>query len=155
VDSACVAVAPGGSLAEARSPAFMPDVAASLPIIMSVARVFTSGALARQVLGAASTAPARACLDRRLAGQIEAQGGQAVRVTTRMLVRTPDGFEERTTARYTRIGLTITLISDQLEFVRGPAAVGLVCGSALKPCPPDLESYLLKVLVTRANRAVG
>jgi hypothetical protein len=148
----------GGGVLEAQSPSYkLKQDVVDLSVSSEVA-VARTGALASQALSALNAPRVRRCLshylDVLLAGE---RYRGAVPKPVSILTGTPPApgasasFGWRVTASFALKGITVSLYSDILGFVVGPARVTLVSSGALRPVPAAIQQRLYSLLLSRAQ----
>jgi hypothetical protein len=148
----------GGGLAEEQSPSFklkqdVLDLGVSSEV--SVAR---SAADAARELAAIRGARARSCFSRYLDLLLQSRhvrGAQASPVSIASGTPPAPGasgsFAWRITASFTVDRLRLSLYTDILGFVLGPARVTLVSSGAVRPFPAQVQQRLYALLLARAT----
>lgn len=148
----------GGGVLEAQSPSFkLKQDVLDLSVSSEVA-VARTGAVASSALSALNAPRVRRCfshyLNLLLAGQ-PYRG--AVPKPVSILTGTPPApgasasFGWRVTVSFILKGITVSLYSDILGFVLGPARVTLVSSGSLRPFPATIQQRLYSLLLARAR----
>jgi hypothetical protein len=148
----------GGGVLQAQSPAFkLKRDLVDLSVSSEVAVARTS-AQAASALSALDAPRVRRCfshyLDQLIAGE---RFRGAVPKPVSILTGTPPApgasasFGWRVTASFVLRGITVSLYSDILGFVLGPARVTLVSSGALRPFPASIQQRLYSLLLARAR----
>jgi hypothetical protein len=148
----------GGGVLDVQSPAFkLKQDVVDLSVSSEVA-VARTGALASRAFAALNAPRVRRCfshyLDRLLAGE---RYRGAVPLPVSILTGTPPApgasasFGWRVTASFMLKGIRVSLYSDILGFVLGPARVTLVSSGALRPFPATIQQRLYSLLLARAR----
>jgi hypothetical protein len=148
----------GGGVLDAQSPAFkLKQNVVDLSVSSEVA-VARTGALASRAIAALNAPRVRRCfshyLDLLLSGQ---RYRGAVPLPVSILTGTPPApgasasFGWRVTASFVLKGFKVSLYSDILGFVLGPARVTLVSSGALRPFPAAIQQRLYSLLLARAR----
>jgi hypothetical protein len=148
----------GGGVLQAQSPAFkLKQDVVDLSVSSEVAVARTS-AQAAGALSALNAPRVRRCFSRYLDQLIAGERYRgAVPRPVSILTGTPPApganasFGWRVTASFTLKGITVSLYSDILGFVLGPARVTLVSSGALRPFPAAIQQRLYSLLLARAR----
>jgi len=148
----------GGGVLEAASPAYKLKRAVVDLSVSSEVAVARTDAVAARALSALNAPRVRRCfshyLDVLLAGE---RFRGAVPQPVSILTGTPPApgasasFGWRVTASFNLKGVTVSLYSDILGFVLGPARVTLVSSGALRPFPATIQQRLYSLLLSRAR----
>lgn len=148
----------GGGVIEAQSPSFrLKQAVVDLRVSSEVAIARTS-ALASRALSALTAPRVRRCVSHYLDLLLAAQRYRgAVPQPVSILTGTPPApgtsgsFGWRVTASFVLHGVRVSLYSDILGFVLGPARVTLVSSGALRPFPATIQQRLYSLLLARAR----
>ncbi|HEV2980298.1 MAG TPA: hypothetical protein VGX51_02610 [Solirubrobacteraceae bacterium] len=148
----------GGDVLEAQSPAFkLKQDVIDLSVSSEVA-VSRTGTLAARALAALNAPRVRRCFSRYLNLLLASERySGAVPKPVSILTGTPPApgasasFGWRVTASFALKGATVSLYSDILGFVLGPARVTLVSSGALRPFPAAIQQRLYSLLLARAR----
>jgi hypothetical protein len=148
----------GGGVLDAQSPAFkLKRGVVDLSVSSEVAVARTS-ALAARALSALNAPHVRRCFSRYLDVLLAGQRYRgAVPQPVSILTGTPPApgasasFGWRVTASFSLKGITVSLYSDILGFVLGPARITLVSSGALRPFPATIQQRLYSLLLARAR----
>jgi hypothetical protein len=155
----CAGTVPfGGGVIQAQSPAFkLKQDLLDLSVSSEVAVARTS-AQAASALSALNGPRVRRCFSRYLDQLIAGERYRgAVPKPVSILTGTPPApgasasFGWRVTAGFVLNGVTVSLYSDILGFVLGPARVTLVSSGALRPFPASIQQRLYSLLLARAR----
>jgi hypothetical protein len=148
----------GGGVLEAPSPSFkLKRDVLDLSVSSEVA-VARTGALASRALAALNAPRVRRCFSHYLDLVLAGSGYRgAVPAPVSIVTGTPPApgaggsFGWRVTASFILKGFKVSLYSDILGFVLGPARVTLVSSGALRPFPAAIQQRLYSLLLARAR----
>jgi hypothetical protein len=148
----------GGAVLDAQSPSFKLKADVLELSVSSEVAVARTGALAANALSALNAPRVRRCfsqyLNLLLAGE---RYRGAVPKPVSILTGTPPApgasasFGWRVTVSFVLKGITVSLYSDILGFVVGPARVTLVSSGTLRPFPAAIQQRLYSLLLARAR----
>ncbi|HEY4429209.1 MAG TPA: hypothetical protein VGN08_13485 [Solirubrobacteraceae bacterium] len=151
-------VNPNLRVADVPSPAFALGKGRSLVELRSDVEVLPMAALATRSFDALSSARGHACLRRMLPASVKVRSKHGVRLgrisvsfLSGLLPAGQKSFGARIALTFTNGARKVTLFTDAIEVLAGPAAVGLNVVAAFHPPSSALERRLLSALYARAS----